>query len=111
MPDHGTRACYRSGCCCLTCRAANATYEQARATYRRTHVLTAQCRVEARPVWEAVRWLVREGYTRSQLAQLLGRRHREFNIGRRTVTARTAATILALYRHHTSGDVGMGQKM
>lgn len=110
-PDHGTRACYRAGCRCLTCRAANATYQQARRTSRATGRLTAQCRVDARPVWDAVRWLLREGYSRSALARLLGRRTRELNIGRRWVTAGTAARLLGLYRHHRGEDVGTGHKM
>ena len=72
--------------------------------------LTARCRVEARETWDQVRWLLREGYTKAQLARVLGRAHKEFNIGRRVVSARTAARIAQLYAHHTFGEVGMGQK-
>ena len=73
--------------------------------------LTARCRVEARETWDQVRWLLREGYTKAQLARVLGRSSRVFAIGRKAVNARTAARIKALYDHHTFGEPNIDEKI
>lgn len=71
IADHGTRARYVTGCRCLPCRAANATYNNRRDRLRAYGRPTTDL-VDAGPVREHIRALSAAGMGRRQLARVSG---------------------------------------
>lgn len=81
---HGTRASYQRGCSCLPCSLANATYQ---AQYRRQQAHGKPALRSLMPATEArktVNRLLRERYTRGQIARLLGLRFPVLKYDKRT---------------------------
>ncbi len=97
-PTHGTRASYRAGCRCTPCKAANATYQAIRrARLARSKRLLGQ-RVPAAPAWRLVAALIREGFTRGQIAQLMGCRRPILELNPETVELASLAKLKQIYR-------------
>jgi len=99
MPDHphGTRACYKHGCHCLLCRAANAQYI---AEYRkdRAHGRRRLCSlISAKEARKRVRQLQAEGVL---VAQQLGLKHPSVRLQTDRVTWKKWLKIKALWRRY-----------
>jgi hypothetical protein len=56
--------------------------------------------VDAGPTWERIAWLLEEGFTRGELARLLGSKTPALQLGRKKVRAATAARVERLFRKY-----------
>ena len=94
---HGTRACYRHGCRCLCCRAANARYEQERARDHALGKLRLGSRISATEARRRIRQLKAEGVP---VAAHLGLKRPSVRSHTVRVTVKTLLRIRALCRRY-----------
>lgn len=87
-------------------RTGRRTRARAR-TVKKILAVTPACRgdaalVSAKETWRLIGLLLAEGYTKGQLARLLGSQSPRLQLNKRRVTARTAAKVQRLYRRLTT---------
>lgn len=99
MPDdaHGTRRQYKRGCRCLCCRAANATYEAARARDKAKGICRLGCIISATEARRKVAQLQRE---QVNVAARLGLKHHSVRLHAHGVTLKKSLKIRALWRRY-----------
>lgn len=98
-PSHGTRARYLRRCRCTPCRAANAAYLAAWRTHRASGRALLGARMSALEAQHLIRLMLRERWTKHQLAKELGLGR---NLARLThqdmIRLRTALKVRRFYR-------------
>lgn len=60
--------------------------------------------VDAAKTWERIRWMLREGFTKTEIARRLGCKTRALQLGRKQITARNAMRVERLYNMLRAGD-------
>lgn len=103
---HGTRTCYKAGCRELRCRAANAAYHAARRRQRAHGRQGLGSLVPAGMTWRRIHALQGEGYTLSQIAQMLGLQTLQVRLHTDRVTLKSFMKVRALYRRIMLDDFG-----
>ena len=71
---HGTRSCYRRGCHCTACRAANAAYQAHYAAQRAKHIPLPRSIVPVRLAQHVLKACRREWLSQYRLAKEIGMR-------------------------------------
>jgi hypothetical protein len=73
--SHGQRRTYQAGCRCTPCKAAEAVYRSILRLRKAKGLPPVGKVVSAIEARRRIRQLLREGYTRARLAEMLGRRN------------------------------------
>lgn len=68
------------------------------------NVLPDAALVDAKPVWRKIRWLLREGFSKAELARRLGYKTPALQIRKDRVTAKTALKIEKFYNQIRLGE-------
>lgn len=105
---HGTRAFYQQGCKCVTCRSANAAYEQ---EYRRLKRLGKQplgATVSAVETWRLIRQLRVDDVTEADVARMAGLsvKHGRLRLASQRqplITLRSALKVQLVFREFMQG--------
>lgn len=101
---HGERRTYQTGCRCLPCCAANAHYQEYYRTLLRTGRVPLGSRTDARETWRLITHMEREGFSRTDIARLLGLKRPILELHHVLVTVRNALKIRRLVRLKLSDD-------
>lgn len=60
--------------------------------------------ISAKPTWEKIRWMLRAGFTKAELARRLGYKNPALQINKKRITTRTALRIERFYKTIRLGD-------
>lgn len=60
--------------------------------------------INARPTWERIRWMLREGFTKTEIARRLGYKSHALQLNKRRITSRNALKVEQLYNRLRAGD-------
>lgn len=60
--------------------------------------------IDARPTWERIRWMLREGFTKTEIARRLGYKSHALQLNKRRITSRNALKVEQLYNRLRAGD-------
>lgn len=102
--NHGTRRQYQAGCRCLPCRSAEAEYRAELRLAQAKGLLTGGQRVGCGMLWRRISSLQREGYSRADIARMLGLRKPSLQYDHERVTVRTQVKVERLYRWVVRGE-------
>lgn len=78
--------------------------EQAVLALRPADILPDSALVDAQPTWTRINWLLKEGFTKRELAKRLGYKSPALQINRDTVTAKTELRIKLFYKAIRAGE-------
>ncbi len=67
-------------------------------------VVTDAQRIPAEPTWRLIDWLLKQGFTKGEIASRLGFKSRALQLGKESITARNAMKIERFYRQIRAGD-------
>lgn len=98
MPTHGKRGTYTKGCRCEACVLANKVYMRRYRLNAAKGILPAGRLVSSQPVHAAIRSLMKEDFTRMDIAQRLGYKNGALQFYTKRMRRTTAVKVLRLAR-------------
>jgi len=101
---HGQRRTYQAGCRCLPCKAANARAEANRRAAHRQGRRPLGSKTSPVEAARLVRVLLRERYTRRQIAQALGLKSGRLRLHPEAITVAKYLRLKRFYRQAMGDD-------